>query len=423
MTITIITVGSRGDVQPYLALALRLQAKGYPVKLAAPTNFETFITQRGVLYAPLRADYYQLMDSPEGRALKSGNPIQVIQKMSTVVFPLMRRLMDDAWVAAQGADAIIYHPKILVGPHLAEALKIPVMAAIAVPILTPTTAFPAVGVLNRDMGGFLNKLSYRAIDAATSGFGGSIREWRTQTAGISPHSTRVRGNMLDGQPVPVLYFYSPAVVPVPHDWSKTAHVTGYWWLDRDADWTPPRALQDFLNAGEPPVYIGFGSMVSRNTERLTQAVIEGVRQSGVRAVLASGWGGLKSQNVPPEVHLLEDAPHDWLFPRMSAVVHHGGAGTTGAGLRAGKPTLVLPFLADQPFWGKRIHTLGVGPEPIPAEKLTANQLAAALRTVTTDATMQRQAKDLGERIRAEDGLGNAVQIIRQMVSSPERVLV
>jgi sterol 3beta-glucosyltransferase len=421
MKITIITVGSRGDVQPYLALALRLQAEGYTVKLAAPTNFESFITQRGVPYAKLRADYYQLMDSPEGRALKSGNPIQVMQKMRTVVFPLMRRLMDDAWAAAQGADAVLFHPKILVGAHLAEALKIPVMAAIALPILTPTSAFPAVGVLNRDLGGVLNKLSYRAIDAATSSFGGSIREWRTQMVGLSPQSTRVQGTLLDGQPVPVLYFYSPAVLPVPQDWPRTTHVTGYWWLDDGESWTPPRALQDFLNVGAPPVYIGFGSMVSSNTERLTEAVIEGVRQSGVRAVLASGWGGLKTQTLSSQVHLLEEAPHDWLFPRMRAVVHHGGAGTTGAGLRAGKPTLVVPFLADQPFWGKRVHALGVGPAPIPAEKLTADQLAAALRTLTTDVTMQERANDLGERIRAEDGLGNAVQVIRQTVGAPERV--
>jgi len=168
MNITILAVGSRGDVQPYVALAQGLQAAGHAVKVAAGTNFECFVRGQGVDYAPLRADYYALMDSPEGQALKSGNPMRVMQHMKTTVFPLMRRLLDDTWAAAQNADALIYHPKALSGLHLAEALGIPAIAAIALPIVAPTSAFPAPGLPLPNLGGFFNRLTYKLVDAAAA---------------------------------------------------------------------------------------------------------------------------------------------------------------------------------------------------------------------------------------------------------------
>ncbi|MBL8119187.1 MAG: glycosyltransferase family 1 protein [Anaerolineae bacterium] len=417
MKITILAVGTRGDVQPYVALAKGLQSAGYEVRLAAPTTFESFVTGNGLPYHPLNADYYQLMDSPEGQALKSGNPIRVMQHMKTSVYPIMRRLMDDSWAAAQGSDAIVFHPKVLVGAHLGEALRIPVIATGTVPLLTPTSAFPAVGVVNRDLGPF-NKFTYAALGLVTKPFSGMIEDWRQEKLGLPARSSAVKGLVhLNGQRLPILYCYSRHLLPVPPDWDESVHVTGFWVLEEGATWQPPAELQAFLESGAPPVYIGFGSMIANDPQTTTRIVLDAVRQAGVRAVLASGWGGLRPTDVPEGVFLLKEAPHDWLFPRMAAVVHHGGAGTTAAGLRAGKPTLICPFIADQPFWGARVAALGAGPEPIAQKHLTADALAAALMKATRDRAMSERAEALGALLRGEDGVGNAVRVITQVVKA------
>jgi sterol 3beta-glucosyltransferase len=172
-------------------------------------------------------------------------------------------------------------------------------------------------------------------------------------------------------------------------------------------------LERFLAAGEPPVYVGFGSMAGRNPERTTRIVIAALQQAGLRGVLATGWGGLATNEVPATLHLLDQAPHDWLFPRMAAVAHHGGAGTTAAGLRAGCPTIICPFFGDQPFWGRRVHELGAGSRPVPQKQLTSDKLAAALRDAVGNASIRRQALALRDRIRSEDGIAKAVAIIEK----------
>lgn len=411
-TITILAVGSRGDVQPYIALAKGLQESGYRVRLAAGTPFESFVRSHGVDYVPLRADYYQLMDSPEGQALKSGNPLRAMKVMRATVFPLMERLFEDTWAAAQGTDALIYHPKALSAPHIAEKLNIPLWTAMALPALTPTRAFAAPGVSNRDLG-LLNPLTYRLMSAAAAPFQTMLIRFRENQLGLPARSARLDGFRMDGQPIPVLYAFSQYVIPRPSDWPQSAQITGYWFLNAAVNWQPSAALQHFLDAGPAPVYVGFGSMVAEDTHRLTRVVIEGLQQSGVRAVLSSGWGGLRPESLPAEIMLVDDVPHDWLFPRMAAVIHHGGAGTAAAALRAGRVNAVVPFIADQPFWGHRLHQLGAGAAPVHQKKLSASLLAQLIRQITTDRAMQERAQALGESIRAEDGVQQAVHLIQE----------
>ncbi len=172
-------------------------------------------------------------------------------------------------------------------------------------------------------------------------------------------------------------------------------------------------MQRFLDAGDPPVYVGFGSMSGRDPQHLTKLVIDALQQAGVRGLIATGWGGLTAADLPETIFKIDSVPHDWLFPRVAAVVHHGGAGTTAAGLRAGRPTVICPFIVDQPFWGRRVHELGAGAAPIPQKQLTAENLAAAIREVTSDPTIHRKAEVLGEQIRQEDGIGIAVNLIEK----------
>jgi UDP:flavonoid glycosyltransferase YjiC (YdhE family) len=196
------------------------------------------------------------------------------------------------------------------------------------------------------------------------------------------------------------------------------HVTGYFFLDSETDWQPSSELKAFLEAGNPPVYIGFGSMAGSNPEELARLVSQALASSGQRGLLLTGWGGLSADLVPDNVFVVDSVPHSWLFPRMAAVVHHGGAGTTAEGLRAGVPTVVIPFVFDQPFWGARIKALGFGPDPVPLKKLTADRLANAITIAVTDPAIRQRARSCGEAIRAEDGTGNAVKIIKQYLGEP-----
>jgi sterol 3beta-glucosyltransferase len=418
MRIAILTSGSRGDVQPYIALALGLQDAGYEVVVGADSHFSGLVDGYRVPFAPLRADYYRLIDSPEGRDLKSGNPIRVLRQMQTVVFPLIRQMLDDAWVVGQDADALIYHPKVLGGADIAEKLAIPAIAAVAAPIMTPTAAFPMPGVVHRDLGATLNKLTYLVTGLAQGSLNSVVGTWREQTLHLPRKSSSVKGLSLDGQPIPVLYPISPRVVPPPADYPPTAHMTGYWFLPQQASWQPSAELIRFLEDGDTPIYIGFGSMVSEDTAAFTRLIIDAVGRSGARAVLATGWGGIKASDLPASIFKLDEAPHDWLFPRMKAVVHHGGAGTVAAGLRAGKPTGIVPFLADQPFWGNRLHALGIAPKPIPQKALTVEHFADILTTLATDALMRQRAEAIGAQISAEDGVGEAVCLVKKYVGNP-----
>jgi sterol 3beta-glucosyltransferase len=239
-------------------------------------------------------------------------------------------------------------------------------------------------------------------------YGGPIRDWRRDVLRLPAAKGQAR---LRGRPVPMLYAYSEAVVPRPADWDENTLVTGYWFLDAPAGWQPPAELERFLAGGSPPVYIGFGSMFMAGGAQTTALVLKALDLAGQRAVLATGWGGLTAASATDQVYCLEDVPHDWLFPQMAAVVHHGGAGTTGASLRAGRPAVVCPLVGDQPFWGRRVAELGVGPEPLPKSKLTAERLAEAIGLAVTDAGMRQRAAALGEIIRSEDGVGRAVAFI------------
>jgi sterol 3beta-glucosyltransferase len=216
----------------------------------------------------------------------------------------------------------------------------------------------------------------------------------------------------------MLSAYSPNIIPHSADWPDSVHVTGYFFLDTQADWQPSSELKAFLEAGDPPVYIGFGSMAGRNPEQLARLILEALAKSGQRGLLLTGWGGMRTELVPDNVFVVDSAPHSWLFPRMAAVVHHGGAGTTAEGLRAGVPTVIVPFVFDQPFWGARVKALGLGPDPIPQKNLTADRLAYAIRIAVTDSGMKQRANSYGVAIRAENGIGNAVKIIKRYFGVP-----
>lgn len=413
MKITILTAGSRGDVQPFVALGLGLQAAGHAVTLCTGARYESFVAQYGLPFAPMNDEFLSVGETDEGRAaMEGGNKLGLINKVK----PMIRKMLDDQWATGRESEAVIYHPKTLGGPYIAEKLNIPVLMSLPLPLFTPTRAYPSPIVPpTLRLGGVFNRLSYGVVRMIKAPYMGVINDWRAMI-GLGKRSWRADDlKRSDGSAVPILYSYSPSVVPPPVDYPESVMVTGYWFLDAPGDWQPSAELSAFLEAGAPPVYVGFGSMSGTDPQAKAQIVVEALRQAGQRGILASGWGGLQAADLPDDVFMLDHAPHDWLFPRMAAVVHHGGAGTTGAGLRAGKPSVICPFGVDQPFWAQQVYGLGVGTPPIPQKRLTAEGLAGAITTAVNDAGMRQRAEALGGKIRAEDGVGTAVRVIEQAI--------
>lgn len=407
--IRLLAMGTRGDVQPYLALGLRLQQAGFSVSLGTTADFREFVEAYGLSCVTVDMSMKEMTQQSTSR------------RKAKWLF--LRMLMDATLTLAEGADLLIYSSALnFTAPHVAEKLSIPAIPALLQPFTPATRAYPAVGLPAWPLGGWYNALTYHILEGMMGTFlRPTLNKWRHETLGISPSPRAGTFKDLHRAGTPILYGFSSSVLPRPVEWGKYIHITGYWFLPPSPNWQPTPELQAFLDAGEPPVFIGFSSLANRDAQETTNSVLEALKRTGTRAILASGWGGLSTLALPSHVFAIESAPHDWLFPRTSAIIHHGGAGTTGASLRAGKPTIIIPFRNDQPFWASQVARLHVGPAPIPQRQLTATRLADAIRQALEDDAMRERAARLGQRIQTEDGAGEAVQVIASSIKEMGKI--
>jgi sterol 3beta-glucosyltransferase len=419
MHVTIVAVGSLGDVRPCVALGEGLLRSGVDVRLATYSTFADLVGRHDLEFAPIAGDPRQAMEDRSGqRWLASGRSFaRFMSRMrSLATFESLRRSLDDTVQACQGTDAILYTPLGSAGYHIAEGMDVPSLYLSLQPTTRSRTT-PSIFMPALPLGGLYNRLTYFLVEQMLwQAVRVPFNRWRQETLGLQPVPLSGPFNRLYRDKQPFLYGFSPLVVQRQSDWPAWHHTTGYWFLRSDDDWKPSPDLVRFLSKGPMPVSIGFGSMSGQITRRLAEIAIEAVNASGQRAVLLGGWASLGDEHLPESVCAVAFAPHAWLFPRMAAVVHHGGAGTTAAGLRAGVPSIVVPFFGDQPFWGRRVHDLGVGPEPIMRSGLTVDKLTQAIAQATSDQSMQARASRLGEGIRAENGVAEAVAIIRRILS-------
>uniref|UniRef100_B8HZ79 Glycosyl transferase family 28 n=1 Tax=Cyanothece sp. (strain PCC 7425 / ATCC 29141) TaxID=395961 RepID=B8HZ79_CYAP4 len=417
MYIAIIALGSQGDVQPYIALGKGLKAGGHDVRLLTHENFEGQVTSHGLAFYPMQGNVQELIETPEMRELaEKGNFITLTLRTAKESEKVSIRWAQAGLEACRGMDLLIAGVGgLYLALAISEKLEIPLLPAFVFPF-TPTKTFPGI-LFSQSMGRFggtVNWLSHQVLrqiiwQGSRAGDTAARRQVLNLPAAslFGPHQSPYLHRL------PTLYGFSPSVIAQPSDWQNT-FVTGYWFLDAAPDWTPPSDLENFLQAGSPPVYIGFGSMGNRNPEETASLVLQALDKTGQRAILSAGWSGMRTENLPDTAFLVNSVPHAWLFPRVAAVVHHGGAGTTAAGLRAGVPTVIIPFFGDQGFWGQRVANLGVGTAPIPRKQLTVERLAQAIQTAVGDRTMRQHAADLGVKIRNEDGVANAVAIIQKL---------
>ncbi|MFZ5440695.1 MAG: glycosyltransferase [Myxococcota bacterium] len=400
MRIAVISMDTRGGLQPYLALAVALRAAGHEVRLVAPSDFRAMSEARGISFAALSGSVEEVVRR-SGGATEKGALASILLARREIP-PRIARWTREVLEACEGVDLMTGGiGGLVVGEAVAERLGVPFVEAHLQPVglrvrgleplLLPST--PSV----------LHGVGHALSDLALWGpFVGPMRLARREL-GLAParppRAARAR-----------LFALSRHVVPPVAE--AGVHFTGYWTLPAAA-WAPPQRLVDFLAAGTPPLCIGFGSMASEDPARLSELVLAAVRRAGVRAVLLTGWGGLADVSRD-DVLVLDEAPHDWLFPRVAGVVHHGGAGTTGAALLAGVPALVVPFTMDQPFWARRVHTLGAGPAPVPRRRLTVELLAARLRALVNDVALRARAAELGAQLRAEGGTQDAVRLLEAL---------
>ncbi|KAJ8899047.1 hypothetical protein K2173_010043 [Erythroxylum novogranatense] len=413
MQIVMLIVGTRGDVQPFIAIGKRLQDFGHRVRLATHSNFKEFVLTAGLEFYPLGGDPKVLagyMVKNKG-FLPSGPseiPVQRNQ-MKDIIFSLLPACKEadiDSGIPFK-ADAIIANPPAYGHTHVAEALKIPIHIFFTMP-WTPTSEFPHP--LSRVKPPAAYRLSYQIVDSLIwLGIRDMINDVRKKKLRLRP-VTYLSGSQGSDSDIPHGYIWSPHLVPKPKDWGPKVDVVGFCFLDLASNYEPPESLVKWLDAGPKPIYIGFGSLVTcSRTRKMTQIIVDALERTGQRGIINKGWGGLGDLSEPKDsIYLLDNCPHDWLFLRCKAVVHHGGAGTTAAGLKAACPTTIVPFFGDQPFWGDRVHARGVGPPPIPVDEFSFSKLVDAINFML-DPEVKERAVELAKAMENEDGVTGAVK--------------
>ncbi|MFF4382866.1 glycosyltransferase [Kitasatospora sp. NPDC001547] len=413
MRILIATAGSRGDVAPFTGLGTRLRAAGHQVAVATHDTFAESVRAAGLEYRPLPVDPRAELASAQGRRLlrAGGRPDAVLQllRLGRKFMPALGDGIADA--TALGTDLLLTTSTTsALGQVVAEVAGIPTIGLYLQP-LAPTREFAPVVAGARSLGRPGNLLAGHAVQAMTDQlFVPAVRGLRRRL-GLPPIGiARARRNH------PVLHGFSPLVVPRPADWHPRLDVAGYWWPADRPDWQPPARLLDFLAAGPPPVFVGFGSLVVPDAERLTATVLAAARTARVRLLLQSGWSELTAEDSD-SVLTIGDTPHDWLFPRTAAVVHHAGAGTTAAALRSGTPTVPVPAQLDAPFWAARLARLGVSPGPVPLRALTADRLATALRLTLDDARYRTRAQAVAAALAGEDGAEKVLTAVQRAAAA------
>jgi UDP:flavonoid glycosyltransferase YjiC (YdhE family) len=390
------------------------------VRVATHDHYRRYVLDHGLQHATMPLDPVELFSGVWGSDwLASGNnPLRFMSGLAKVGRAAIPHMSRDAQAACADADAVVFTPLGMVAHHIAEQRGIPSFLAALQPI-TPTTRFPSVlAPAGLRLGGGYNLVSHLATEQAFwLPWRRQFNHIRREQFALPPMRFGGVARQLRRQGTPHLYGFSPLVVPPPEDWPGWAHVTGYWFPAASNLWDVPEELQRFLDDGPEPVCVGFSSLKVDDAEALTRTVMEALRRAGQRGVLLSGWGALRPGQHGDDMLVIDSAPHDYLFERVSAVVHPGGAGTCAAALRAGIPSVVVPGFSDQFFWAQRLQQLGVAPPPLRWRDLGAAELGRTIERVVTDAQFCTAARDARRRLRAEDGVARAVDTIQEYLAA------
>jgi sterol 3beta-glucosyltransferase len=416
MNYGIITIGSRGDIEPFIALGKALLKRGHTVRITTFSIFKEYVESNGFEYCPLAGDAVEVIRLLIGQQVSS---FEYFRNLEILLNPVKKQFLSDIAKACQGMDAILYSTLGGVAWNVADKYGIPCFRVNFCP-LDPTNEFPAMTAPALPFGAPYNRLTFWLGDRLWSHTTRKLlNDWRIEMGlpEIKPFAFPYR--YLHGKEIPTLYAYSPIISPKPHEYGDEKYITGFWTYEKEENYRANQKLANFLYSGGKPIYIGFGSAVGGDFDQALSIVLESLERTNQRAVLSAGWGNLKGVDLPETVMQVDYVPHSWLFERVAAVAHHGGAGTTGAGIRAKVPSIIIPFGGDQPFWGNRVYKLGIGPKPIMRNKLNVDNLSNAIYQVTHDRQMIEKSREIGSMLNTENGIENAIRIIERKTVKSE----
>ncbi|HMN37730.1 MAG TPA: glycosyltransferase [Hyphomicrobium sp.] len=414
--------GTRGDIQPFLAVAQGLKDSGYEPIVAAANDYQAWIEAAGFGYRRLGRDVKAWILEKENARKFTSSPLSVLINMGELLERPLQDQLDDLITASEGVSAILFSVLSHLACDLAEARKLPAAALLLQPAM-PTRHFPSALLPYESMGPWLNRLSSAAALRARFLSRHKIIDWRRNVLGLPPKPASWAGFTIAGRPIHRIYGFSRHVLPIPSDWSDMDHVVGYWFYDPVLRAEPSsktaQSVSAFLASGPKPIYVGFGSMPVPDAQENLAMLKESLRRLGMRAIISRGWAGLElGPTDHDQFYSLGDAPHSWIFERVDALVHHGGAGSIATGLRAGLPTLVCALGFDQLFWGHRIASIEAGPKPLPMRNWSPARLDESLRALTSTSKFRQAAQAIGNKLQAEDGVANAVACICDVIGDP-----
>ncbi|KAJ6014382.1 hypothetical protein N7540_008973 [Penicillium herquei] len=440
LNIVIQVIGSRGDIQPFVALGKELKSHGHRVRLATHLAFRDFVLEGGLEFFNIGGDPAELMAFmvknpgllPGFDTIRSGAIQKRRREMKEIIHGCwkscyemgdgtnLHQIKEDLWGDTVDyrrrpfvADTIIANPPSLAHIHCAQRLGIPLHIMFTMP-WSPTQSFPhPLAIIHHQDCKYTvaNFVSYAVVEMMVwEGLGDLINTFRKQTLSLDPLDGITAPSLIHRLRIPCSYLWSPAVLPKPSDWGDNIDICGFSFLPSKPDYTPPDEISAFLDAGPTPIYVGFGSIVVDDQIKLTKIVFEAVQKSGQRAIISKGWGnlGVDDIDVPDNVLIIGSCPHDWLFRQVSCVIHHGGAGTTAAGLALGRPTIIIPFFGDQQFWGEIVARAGAGPLPIPHKQLTVDKLSDAI-SMALESSTQEKAQSIAAKMQNESGVRDGVR--------------
>lgn len=422
MKVAFLTLGTRGDVQPYVALAKELIKYGHEALVCTGASFKRFILENGVGFHEAAADLMAILESPQGKELYSGGQFNIFKMLKyarEVISPAYRMSMDDFLDASRGADIIVYHPKALGAVDIAEYLNIPCICMSPVPIIYPITEFPNFVVSpNKNFGPFLNRLTYKVTARGESSHMKYINDFREKSIHLPERKARDIGSQANGRDIPILYPISPYLFKEVESWKDRVYLSGFFYMDI-GEVKLDEELNNFLETGCKPIVVSFSSMPLKDPKSFKDKLTAALRETGNRAVVLTGTSGMDFENSE-DIFAVDKAPHRLIFSKAKGIIHHGGVGTLSEALLSGKPQLIIPFTGDQPFWAHRLHSKGYAVSPLREKDLGVSDLVKALREMENDKYINN-AREIKGIIEAEDGLNNAVGFVEKIYKTHRKV--
>lgn len=415
MKVVFLTVGSRGDVQPYVALAKELIKNGHEALVCTGSSFKRFIQENGVGFHEATADLMAILESEEGKKVFNGghyNILKMLKYAKAVITPAYRKSMDDFLDASKGSDLIIYHPKALGAVDIAEYLNVPCIGMPPIPIVYPITDFPNIAISSkRNFGPFLNKLSYKATSLGEASYMKDINDFRKKSLLLSKRKAGAFAFKVNGKDIPIIYPISPFLFKGVDSWKDKVFLSGFFFLNL-GEVKLNDELENFLKSGEKPIVVSFSSMPLKNPRLFKEKLIKAFKETGNRAVVLTGTSGMTFDNEE-NICIVNQAPHRLIFRKAKGIIHHGGVGTMSEALLSGAPQLIIPFAVDQPFWAHRLYSKGYTISPLREKNLETSDLVKALKEMENDRNI-RKAEEIKNIIESEKGLENAVKYIERV---------